>query len=221
VRLRLAANSLSKSYDGHLVFEGVGFDIRENEGLVIAGANGSGKSTLIKILCGLVRADSGGVVFEVDEKEIPMERRRLHFGLVSSEFQLYDELTARENYVFFRKLRYARQIAGSPTDGEGYDVDRLLMDYGLGGRGDDRVGSFSSGMKQRLRYMIASSGAPDVLLLDEPTSNLDDEGIAMVDRICSMQKENGILVVATNDKRDYRYGEKTVRLTGRGSRVDR
>lgn len=213
MRLRLAANSLSKSYDGYLVFEGVGFDIRESEGLVITGANGSGKSTLIKILCGLVRPDSGQVVFEVGEKEIPMERRRLHFGLVSSEFQLYDELTARENYVFFRKLRY--------VNAEVYDADGLLADYGLGGRGDDRAGSFSSGMKQRLKYMIASSGAPGVLLLDEPTSNLDEEGIAMVDRICSMQKENGILVVATNDKRDYRYGEKTVRLTGRGSRVDR
>jgi heme exporter protein A len=69
-----------------------------------------------------------------------------------------------------------------------------------------------------LKYIVALLSKPEVLFLDEPTSNLDEAGLELVDAICEEQKKRGILVVATNDKRDFKYGEKIIRLPGRGSR---
>lgn len=91
------------------------------------------------------------------------------------------------------------------------DHQRVLAENGLAGREDTLIGSFSSGMQQRLRYTLALIHNPAVLLLDEPTTNLDAAGIALVDQIVAEQRQRGITIIATNDLRDRRYG--TLQLT--------
>ncbi len=83
---------------------------------------------------------------------------------------------------------------------------------GLCERAGDLVATFSSGMKQRLKYAFAIQHSPSVLLLDEPTSNLDEQGVDMVRRVVSEQKERGVLVVATNDPEERSYGEQFLHL---------
>jgi heme exporter protein A len=87
--------------------------------------------------------------------------------------------------------------------------DRLAA-AGLEGRGDDLVGSYSSGMKQRLKYCLALLRNPELLLLDEPTSNLDDSGKELVDK--TIKAHDGIVVIATNEKTELGYGDQIIRL---------
>ena len=92
------------------------------------------------------------------------------------------------------------------------ELKEKIKQVGLAGREEDLVTTFSSGMKQRLKYALALLFEPKILLLDEPTANLDEEGITLVERIASHQRERGILILATNERADLKYGEQILRL---------
>ena len=131
------------------------------------------------------------------------ERRRAG-GWSGPDLELYDELTASENLLFFRR------VGGSPATAA--EVSRRLDAVGLEGRGDHRVGEFSSGMKQRLRAAFALLFDPPIVLLDEPYTGLDAEGRALVGRLVSEQRRGGAVVLASNDQRDFEAPDRTIRL---------
>ena len=187
---------------------GLSLTLRAGETLVVAGANGSGKSTLLRLLCGLQRPSAGEVIYQVGGRRLrPSEARHL-IGWVAPDLQLYRELTALENLEFFAQVRGLRRTRA--------ELEALLGEIGLPGRGDDLLAAYSSGMAQRLRYAYALLHQPPVLLLDEPTATLDERGAAVVERIVEAQRARGITVIATNDQRELRYGDYVLRLETRG-----
>jgi heme exporter protein A len=202
----LEVKDLGKWFGRRKVFDHLNFSLQEKNSLVITGRNGSGKTTLLKILCGLIRATRGRVLISSDGKNLSQGEGRNLLGLVMPDLELYGELTAFEN------LRFLSRIRGLDLDKE--TLRKQLDRVGLAGREDDSVASFSSGMKQRLKYAFALLLDPGILLLDEPTSNLDQEGVSLVDRIVSSQKERGILILATNEKADLKYGDQIIQLGG-------
>jgi heme exporter protein A len=179
-----------------VIFDHISFDLSRTESLSITGRNGSGKSTLVKILCGVLIPTTGSVSMTSEGSMIKSEQRRAFIGFVSPYLQLYDEFTGSENLHLATRLRgIKRQDA---------EVDELLKRVGLFNCRDDRVGTYSSGMKQRLKYAFALLHKPALLVLDEPMSNLDEAGIQMVREIIEAQKQVGIAVVATNDADEAR-----------------
>jgi heme exporter protein A len=204
--LRLELSDLTAGYGARRVLAGVSLTLRRGETLVVAGTNGSGKSTLLRLLCGLQRPSGGAVVYHLSGRQYgPAEARDL-VGWVAPDLQLYRELTALENLRFFAEVRGLRPGAD--------ELERLLDEVGLGGRGDDLLAAYSSGMAQRLRYAYALLHRPPVLLLDEPTVTLDERGAAVVERIVQAQRARGIAVIATNDPRELRYGDYVLHLGG-------
>ena len=91
-------------------------------------------------------------------------------------------------------------------------IEETLVRFDLKGRGDDLVGAYSTGMKQRLRLAIATMHSPALLLLDEPGSGLDEVGRKVLDEVIAQQRERGILIVATNDIDEHQYGELALEL---------
>ncbi|MBK9945182.1 MAG: ABC transporter ATP-binding protein [Kouleothrix sp.] len=203
--LQLELNELSVGYGARRVLAGVSLTLRAGETLVVAGANGSGKSTLLRLLCGLQRPSAGTVRYCLGGQRLPPEHARHLVGWVAPDLQLYRELTALENLQFFAQVR-GLHIAAA-------ELDALLGEVGLAGRGDDLLAAYSSGMAQRLRYAYALLHRPCVLLLDEPTVTLDERGAAVVDQIVARQRTSGITVVATNDPRELRHGDYVLRLS--------
>lgn len=204
--LLLRADRVAKRFGHRTIFRDLEVEVSQGEILVVTGPNGSGKTTFLGILAGLVRPSRGQALWLEDGKELGPEFRRRQLGLVAPDLILYHELTARENLCFFARVR-----ALPAADGE---IEALLERVGLARRADDRVGTFSSGMRQRLKYAFALLGNPRALLLDEPTANLDREGIAMVDAIIRAHPEQRITVVATNEPRETEYGNRFLRLGG-------
>ena len=195
---------MSAGYGARRVFAGVSLTLRAGETLVVAGHNGSGKSTLLRLLCGLQRPSAGAVIFSQGGRQCGPEQARDMVGWVAPDLQLYRELTALENLRFFAEVRgLARSDA---------ELSELLERVGLGGRGDDLLAAYSSGMAQRLRYAYALLHNPPLLLLDEPTVTLDERGAALVERVVAAQRARGIAVIATNDPRELRYGDYVLRL---------
>lgn len=206
--ISLEVKSLAKSFGFRKVFEGINFSLGEKESLVITGKNGSGKSTLLKILAGLLRPSKGEVNINLDSQIKNRGERRKLISFASPDLSLYDELTALENLEFLAKVQ--------GLDFKPDELNKKLDEAGLKGRGEDQVLSYSSGMKQRLKYLFALLNEPKILLLDEPGNNLDEPGLFLLDNIIAEQKKRGILVLATNDKREIKYGDKILNLDQQG-----
>ena len=204
--LRLELNDIAAGYGARRVLAGLTLTLCGGETLVVAGANGSGKSTLLRLICGLQRPTAGTITYIAGERRARPEEARDLVGWVAPDLQLYRELTALENLHFFARVRGLRRTTA--------ELEALLEAVELGGRGDDLLAAYSSGMAQRLRYAYALLHAPPVLLLDEPTATLDERGAALVERIVARQRERGITVVATNDPRELRWGDHILRLGG-------
>ncbi len=186
--MRLVIDRVSKSFQSRNVLNSISAEVRDGQVLGVVGPNGSGKSTLLKIVASLIRPSHGRVEFEIDGKTVTGADIKPYIGMVSPELFLYDELTAFENARFLALMGGVR-----------LSEDRnLFADFGLGGREHDLVRSFSSGMKQRLKLLIAMQRSPTIILLDEPTSNLDDSGKTLVRKL--IDSREGIKVVASNDR---------------------
>jgi heme exporter protein A len=195
---------LSKAYSYRKLFTDINVIVPDRSVFVVLGHNGAGKTTFLRILCGLIPATSGEVLFTLDGKSLSPREKRAQIGLVSPDLELYGELTAVENLEFFSGVR------GLP-----FTLDRareILEMVGLKGRGNDYVGTYSSGMKQRMKYAYALLHDPYILVLDEPTTNLDEKGVALVDSVIRRQREKGIVIMATNEPREVSYADKTLSL---------
>jgi heme exporter protein A len=200
--MEIKARDLGKDFGEKPIFRDIGFDLREGQSLAIVGPNGSGKTTLVKILCGLIRPSTGSIQYFDNGGEIDRDHIFAHIGLVGPYLELYEDLTARENIHFFVRMRDLTGVRDK--------VDDLLEFFKLAGREDDAVKTYSSGMRQRLKYIVALLHDPKILFLDEPTSNLDRQGIERVYQVMAEQKSNRILLIATNDQEDLKYGDEQI-----------
>jgi len=203
--LRLELSDVAAGYGARKVLLDLTLTLRGGETLVVAGANGSGKSTLLRLICGLQRPTAGTITYIIGERRARPEEARDLVGWVAPDLQLYRELTALENLEFFAQVRGLRRTRA--------ELEALLEGIGLGGRGDDLLAAYSSGMAQRLRYAYALLHRPPLLLLDEPTVTLDERGAALVERRVAEQRERGITIIATNDPRELRFGDYVLRLS--------
>jgi len=189
--IRLDVIDVRKEFNRRVVFDHITFTLSARESLAVTGKNGSGKSTLVKITAGLLSATAGRVRLVLDGIEVKPEDHRKYLGFVAPYLQLYDEFTGYENLEFAARIRGANAAPGR--------IEQLLSRVGLLRWKNDQLGTYSSGMKQRLKYAFALLHRPGVLILDEPMTNLDHEGIDFVREVIEEQKKSGILIVATND----------------------
>ncbi len=197
--MKLIVEKISKNFEDKRILRDISFELSSGSAASIVGPNGSGKTTLVRIICGLIRPTSGAVNYIENEQYIDIQNFYQSLGLVGPYLQLYEELTALENLIFFAKLKRIKDIKNK--------IDVLMDRLNLSGREDDQVKTYSSGMRQRLKYVFALLGDPKILILDEPTSNLDSDGIERVYDIMQEQKMNNILLIATNDEVDLKYGD--------------
>ena len=189
---RLVGERLGKQFGRRLLFRDLSFALEGGRSLAVTGANGAGKSTLLRLLAGVLSPTAGQVQLEVGGGAVTQAERPLQVGLVAPYLNVYDGFTARENLAFLAQVRRLPRAAVA--------IETELARVGLAGRADDLVRTFSSGMKQRVKYAAALLAAPPLLLLDEPSANLDLAGLDMVARVMARQTREGrLLVVATND----------------------
>lgn len=200
----LEVNNLTKFFGRRLIFNNLNFKFDGKGIFGISGPNGSGKSTLVKILAGIIGANKGKIKHSLNGQEIVDEKLHNHIGFVSPYLVLYEEFSAEENLMLFAKIR-----------GVHYDkkrIDNLFEKFLLYKRKDDFVKTYSSGMKQRLKFIFALMHAPQLIILDEPTSNLDDEGKNSVYELIKEEARNNIVIIASNEKNDLELCNEIILL---------
>jgi ABC-type multidrug transport system ATPase subunit len=178
----IRARGLEKRYGDKRILRGVELDVAAHDFLVVTGPNGSGKTTLLRLCAGLAAPSRG-------ELELTVPRGRI--GYLAHEPLVYRELTALENLELYGRLYRVperRERTGM-----------LLERFGLWEARHARAGSFSRGMLQRLALCRALLHEPDLLLLDEPYSGLDNEGTELLDRELGELAPQATFVVATHE----------------------
>lgn len=204
----LKCENLEKRFLSKIIFSGVNFTLNTGSSIAVTGRNGSGKSTLLKIIANLIKQNKGKIILTVSGKDITDEKRYEHLGMIAPYINLYDELTAFENLEFFYGLKCEDKGAKYKLD----YISALFEKINLYNRRNDLVKNYSSGMKQRLKLGFAILNEPLVLLMDEPRTNLDREGIDLVYSVAEAQKSRGILIIATNESEDTRLCSETLNV---------
>src|SRR6185369_15370397 len=182
----LEAEGLSKSFGKRQAVANVSFELYAGEVFGFLGPNGAGKTTTIRMLVGLARPDRGRVRIRDFDLAHDFARAMAHVGSIVESPDLYGYLTGRENL-----LHFARML----PDGAQGRIGELARLVALEERLDDRVDTYSLGMRQRLGIAQALLGAPDLLVLDEPANGLDPAGIREIRRLVRLlAEERGIAV---------------------------
>ncbi len=202
---KVIAQNITKQFALRKVLSHLSFEVERGQSLVITGPNGSGKSTLIKILSGLLRPSRGEVHYITPAGNSSPQQNIHAIGLVSPYLQLYPDLTAREHILLFGQLH---GVANPLNRGL-----QFMHKFGLGGREIDPIKAYSSGMVQRMKYVLALLHEPDVLLVDEPTANLDEEGKGVVQETIATYKRHHIVIIATNESEEITWGDSRVDVT--------
>lgn len=187
----IAGDSLSKRFRRQSLFKGISLSLKTGASLSITGPNGSGKSTLMQILAGIQSPSKGRVIYGCNDREISPARAGRHMGFASPALNPYDELTGYENILF---------ASQGKTGKEG--IEDLLQRFLLWEHRDKSLRYYSSGMKQRLKFILAVVNRPPILFLDEPGTNLDRAGKDVLYSYMDEIRESAIIVIATNEKEE-------------------
>lgn len=187
----IRTSKLTKRYDDVTVVDDLDLDIQAGEVFGLLGPNGAGKTTTILMLLGLVEPTSGSMeVLGMDPRRQPLQVKR-QVGYLPDAVGFYDNLSGRQNLVFTARL--------NRVEGAEERIERLLVDVGLADAGDQPSGEYSRGMKQRLGLADALIKDPSILVLDEPTTAIDPEGVAeMLDLIRRLAVEENVTILLSS-----------------------
>jgi heme exporter protein A len=203
---RIEFEDIGRVFGSRVVLKGVSGHVTFGEVLVVAGSNGIGKSTLLRILSGLLLPSHGRLNWHAGGAPLSQENVHHYLGYTAPDLHLYRELSGAENLQFFAALR------GIPLPHN--SLREILEGVGLKGRGRDLVANYSSGMRQRLKLAFALLHQPPLLILDEPTATLDEDGCRIVRQTVDAQRRIGLCILATNERSELDWGDRVLTLSG-------
>ncbi|MEC9307921.1 MAG: heme ABC exporter ATP-binding protein CcmA [Chloroflexota bacterium] len=188
----ILVRGLCKSYGSKPVLWDLDLDVNWGQILVLFGANGAGKTTLLRIISTQARADSGTIQVAGYNARRQDQNIRQNVGVVAHQSLMYEDMTARENLMFYAKMYRIDDIKLS--------VEEVLVRVGLESRADDRLRTLSHGMQKRLAIARATLHDPKVLILDEPEAGLDEESTGNLENLLYewVQKDKAVLMTTHN-----------------------
>lgn len=193
--MELKVENISKTIRGKNILKEISCTFQSGRVYGFVGKNGSGKTMLFRAISGLMTIDSGRIMW--DGKELHKDFAVLPSqGIVLENAGLYPNMTGREN------LRYLADLTGKIGEAE---IERALLRVGLNPKDRRTYRKYSLGMKQRLAVAQAIMESPDIILLDEPTNALDEEGVCLTRTIIAEEKARGaIILIASHSSEDIR-----------------
>jgi len=210
----IQVTGLRKTFGNHRVLDGLDLDVRVGEAVAVLGANGAGKTTLLKVLATLVRPTRGTAIVAGHDCARDPERVRREIGLVAHGSYVYEDLTASENLTFWTTLAGGRPSAAA--------LAGALATVELDRAADERVRTFSAGMKRRLSLARFVLVRPRVLLLDEPFAGLDQRAKKWLEEhLASFKAGGGSIVMATHSfGRELAVADRIAILAGGAIALD-
>jgi ABC-2 type transport system ATP-binding protein len=185
--------NVSKLFGKNIVLDGLNLDIGYGEIYGVIGKSGSGKTTLLNCLIGFLKPDKGSVLFQSRDIKKDVTNVNMQFGFSAQESSLYDKLTVDENLKYFGSLYKLDKVTIKEK------IEQLLKFIGLEGQNSSLTGKLSTGMKKRLDIACALIHDPKILILDEPTADLDPSlRKEVMNLLKKISKEKNVTIIITS-----------------------
>lgn len=196
-------SGLGKRYNYDWIFRRLDYQFLPDRSYAILGHNGSGKSTLLSILSGYLSASEGRIRYQLQGRDLAVEDLFRHLSFTAPYQELIEEFTLTELIDYHARFKQLR------LPSTGALIERLYLQKAR----HKYIKDFSSGMKQRLKLGLAIYTESPLLLLDEPTTNLDQEGIDWYLEQVSANRKDRLVVVSSNIAHEYQFCEEQIRIT--------
>ena len=189
--VQISLQNVGKRYNHEWIFKGINHTFKKNEHTVILGPNGSGKSTLLQVILGSTIQSEGEINYSHNGQKVELEDSFQHFSIAAPYLELIEEFTLTEALEFHQKLKSFKP---------GLTIDKIIATLYLEDAKNKAIKHYSSGMKQRVKLGLALLSDTSFVLLDEPTSNLDQKAIDWYNQLVEDNKADRILLVCSNDQ---------------------
>ena len=203
--MRIKLKKISKRFQYKWIFKEVELDLQPDRAYAITGPNGSGKSTLLRVISGQLHPSAGKVIYEKQGKSVEVESVYRHLSFAAPYADLIEDFSLSETLKFHRAFKCFQA---------GLDDSKLKSLLNLSVPKNQPVKYFSSGMKQRLKLLLAICSDTEVLLLDEPTTNLDQPGARWYAELLAQYAPGRLVVIASNVESDYDYCREVIDVLG-------
>jgi ABC-type multidrug transport system ATPase subunit len=202
--LEITLNDIGRRYNSEWIFRHINYRFESGKSYAVLGQNGSGKSTLLKVLSGSLSPSQGELLYTMGTNTISIDAVYQELSIAAPYIELIEEFTLRELIDFhFRFKSYL----------QGFDKARVLNLLGLASALDKEIKHFSSGMRQRVKLVLACCSDSKLVLLDEPTSNLDSEGEEWyLDLIDRTKLDFRLFIICSNQKKEYEFCDETISI---------
>jgi ABC-type multidrug transport system ATPase subunit len=195
--MQIQLKAASKRFNTEWIFSNLDFSFTTGQHYALIGNNGSGKSTLLQIIAGYIGLTKGTIHWtNSDGSSLDSTNIFQHISIAAPYLELVEEFTALEQIDFHQQFKPLQS---------GLQPIELLEKIGLGNAAHKQIRNFSSGMKQRLKLALAIFDQAPILLLDEPCSNLDQEGIQAYHQFIQAYAMHKLIIVASNDPQEYQF----------------
>lgn len=202
--MQIKLTDIGKRYNYEWIFRNVNHEFTVGNNYVILGANGSGKSTLLQLISGSLLSSEGTISYHITNKNVAEEDIYKHVSIATPYLELYEEFTLNEAIDFQEKFK---------TFSNNLITKQIVELLELEKSADKQLKYFSSGMKQRVRLALAILSKTPLLLLDEPTSNLDKKAIEWYQNLILQYSNNRLIIVCSNQQeQEYLFCNKQLNI---------
>ncbi len=201
--MEITVTGLSKRFGGQWLFKNLNHHFKSPGGWAITGPNGSGKTTLLHILSAMSQPSDGQVEYKLNGKIIDHDLVYRHLWLAAPYMELLEELTLKELFHFHFQLKPLQK---------GYTINQIVDRCQLSASLNKPVGKFSSGMKQRVKLAMGIFSDLPLILLDEPTSNLDQNGFDWYMEEVSKLADTRLIIISSNQPKEYGFCKHSLPL---------
>lgn len=202
--MKISLDKIGRRFNREWIFRNVSFEFESGNSYAILGANGAGKSTLLQIISGSLSSSEGRIRYTHLERVIEQEDIFSYLSLAAPYLELIEEFSLGELIEFHFRFKNYRQ---------GIDKDSLIELLGFKNSEFKAIRNFSSGMKQRVKLALAFCSDTDIILLDEPTSNLDKQGSEWYLNLVSEFSSDRLLIVCSNQEHEYQFCTSRLNVT--------
>ncbi|WP_316843354.1 ABC transporter ATP-binding protein [Pedobacter psychrodurus] len=201
--MNISLNNVGRRFNKEWIFRNLSTEFKSGNSYAILGPNGSGKSTLLSVLTGSLSPSEGEISFS-DTKEIPVENIYKYISLAAPYLELVETFTLRESIDFHFKFK---------NFALGIDAKKLITILGLEKAANKQIKYFSSGMKQRTKLALACCTDTPILFLDEPTSNLDVQGISWYRELIENFGKDRLMIIGSNQSQEYDFCTNQIQIS--------